>query len=119
MNFSDLFQHETGTVSYSAGESIIRTGDSGDRMFVLMQGEAVVRIAGANLYKLHPGELFGEVALIEHTQASADIIAVAECTLVPIDKKRFLLLIQQTPDFALEIMKLIVKRIRLMNGLTR
>ena len=119
MNFSDLFQHETETVRYSAGQTIIQVGDAGDQMFVLMQGEAVVSIAGANLYNLHPGELFGEMALIEHTQASADVIAVTECTVACIDEKRFLFLIQQTPNFALEVMKLIVKRIRLMNSLTR
>lgn len=117
MNFADLFHHADETIQIPAGRTIIEHGEIGQRMYVLMEGEAVVRVAGANIYLLHAGELLGEMALIDHAEAAADVVAVTDCVLAPIDEKRFLFMAQQTPSFAMEVMKVIAQRLRAMNRL--
>jgi len=115
MNFADLFRHETQLIEVRAGAKIIETGQLADRAYVLLQGEAEV-VAGVNsLGRVQAGELFGEMALIESAPASVDVIARSDCRLAPIDQKRFNFLVQQTPNFALEVMKLMAARLRNMN----
>jgi CRP-like cAMP-binding protein len=58
------------------------------------------------------GAVFGEMAMIDEGVRSATIVAKSDCKLVPIAQKRFNFLIQQTPNFALHVMKVIAKRLR-------
>jgi CRP-like cAMP-binding protein len=59
-----------------------------------------------------PGAILGEMAMIDEGARSATVIAKSECQLLPIAKKRFNFLIQQTPNFAVHIMKVIAMRLR-------
>lgn len=115
MNFADLFRHETQLIEVRAGAKIIETGQLADRAYVLLQGEAEVVAGVTSLGRVQAGELFGEMALIESAPASVDVIARSDCRLAPIDQKRFNFLVQQTPNFALEVMKLMAARLRNMN----
>lgn len=115
MDFSSLFRHETETVNFAAGEIILKCGDKSDAMFVVIEGVAEVRLGEKVIYTAHSGTLMGEMALIDDSLVSADVVARTDCRLVAIDKRRFLFLIQQTPNFALNVMKLIVERLRAMN----
>ncbi len=55
------------------------------------------------------------MALIDHAPRTATAIAMSDCKLVPIPEKRFLFMVQQTPHFALQIMKVMAERLRKMN----
>ena len=58
------------------------------------------------------GGVFGEMALIESGVRSAKAVARTDCALVPIDERRFSFLFQQTPQFALQVMKIMAERLR-------
>ena len=115
MELIDLFRHETGFRSISAGQTIFHAGDSGLVMFVLMEGQADVLVGNKVVESAGPGAILGEMALIDHSPRSATVIARTDCRLLPIDVKRFDTLIQKTPDFARHVMKVMVDRIRSMN----
>ncbi|MBU1690491.1 MAG: cyclic nucleotide-binding domain-containing protein [Gammaproteobacteria bacterium] len=115
MDFSNLFRHETETVNFSSGETILKCGEMSDVMYVMLEGEAEVRLGEQVIYTAQTGTLLGELGLIDHIPGSADVIARTDCRLVAIDKRRFLFLIQQTPNFALDVMKVIAERLRAMN----
>jgi CRP-like cAMP-binding protein len=115
MDFSNLFRHETETVNFSAGEAIIKYGEISDVMYVVIEGEAEIRLGKQVIYTAHTGSLLGELGLIDHSPGSADVVARTACRLVAIDKRRFLFLVQQTPNFALDVMKVIAERLRAMN----
>lgn len=115
MNFSDLFRHETDTVSFAAGETIIKGGEASRVMYVVMEGEAEIRLNGEIIQLAGPGGLIGELALIDHAPGTADVVARSACRLVPIDERRFHFLVQQTPNFALAVMRVIAERLRAMN----
>jgi CRP-like cAMP-binding protein len=111
----DLFRNETDGPFYSAGQTIFAQGDMGDSMFVVLEGEVELAINGSVRERLGPGEPFGEMALIDRAPRVATVVAITDCRLVVISEKRFLFLIQQTPYFALQIMKVMAERLRKMD----
>lgn len=108
----NLFQRAHDVVTFAAGETIFAKGDPGDRMFVITAG--TVRIADGErvIATLGPGELLGELALIDASPRSADAVAETACALAPIDRPRFLFLVQQTPYFAVQVMQAMAERLR-------
>ena len=56
------------------------------------------------------------MALIEHAPRTATATAKTDCALVPISEKRFTFMVQQTPHFALQIMKVMAERLRRMDA---
>lgn len=115
MDFSSLFRHETETVNFAAGDAILRCGEISGVMYVLIEGEAEIKVADQVVFVVSPGGLLGELSLIDHAPGSADVVAKTACKLVAIDSHRFRFLVQQTPNFALEVMKIIAERLRAMN----
>jgi CRP-like cAMP-binding protein len=65
-----------------------------------------------------PGGILGEMALIENRDRSGAAIARTECKVVAIDEKRFQFLVQETPFFAIQVMRIMARRLRHMNDLT-
>ena len=87
-------------------------GEPGDRMYVLMEGDAVVMVGDTVVERALPGALLGELALIEQAARSATVTAATDCQFLPIDARRFQFLVQQTPNFALHVMRTMAERLR-------
>ena len=51
-------------------------------------------------------------AFIDHRPRSASAVARTPCLLVPIDEKQFQFMVQQTPFFALQVMRVLTERLR-------
>ncbi len=115
MDFSHLFRHETDTINYAAGATILRRGECSDVMYVVIEGEAEVRLGEQVIYLAQPGTLLGELTFIDHNPGTADVVARTDCRLVAINEHRFRFLVQQTPNFALDVMKVMAERLRAMN----
>jgi CRP/FNR family cyclic AMP-dependent transcriptional regulator len=113
----DLFQAEsTELVAFRTGDTVFREGDQGDLMYVVREGRVELRVKGQLVETLGPGGVLGEMALIEHAPRTATATAKTDCTLVPIPEKRFMFMVQQTPHFALQIMKVMAERLRRMDA---
>lgn len=107
-----LFQRAHDVVNFASGETIFAKGDPGDRMYVITSGTVRVEDSGRLIATLGPGELLGELALIDASPRSADAVAETGCVLAPIDRPRFLFLVQQTPYFAVQVMQAMAERLR-------
>jgi CRP/FNR family cyclic AMP-dependent transcriptional regulator len=107
-----LFQGDPNTVEFAAGDIIFKTGATGSEMYVVRSGEIDIIVGSTVVETVGEGGIFGEMALIDEETRSADAIARSACTLVRVNKRRFEFLVQQTPFFALQVMKLLVARIR-------
>ncbi|MBN2801236.1 MAG: Stp1/IreP family PP2C-type Ser/Thr phosphatase [Deltaproteobacteria bacterium] len=59
----------------SPGEVLMRQGDHADRLYVMVQGEVSVQVDGKEVAVIRQGEHFGEMALIDQSPRSADIVA--------------------------------------------
>lgn len=113
LNFATLFQHESDLRELPAGQALFREGDALDgTMYVLMQGTAEVSVHGQVLETAGPGTPLGELAMIDQGVRSATVVASTDCRLVVIGRDRFNFLVQQTPHFALGIMRVIADRLR-------
>lgn len=104
--------------SFAAGQHIFTEGQQGDLMFVVKEGEVDVVVHGTVVETVGPGGILGEMALIDHNPRSATAIAKTDCQLVPINEARFQFLVQQTPFFALEVMRVLAHRLRQMDART-
>jgi CRP/FNR family cyclic AMP-dependent transcriptional regulator len=111
----DMFAAEVNPREYEAGETIFRTYDMGSEMYVVIDGQVELTIDSKVLETLGPGEPFGEMALIDQAPRTATAIAKTHCKLAVIPEKRFLFMVQTTPHFALQIMKVMADRLRKMN----
>lgn len=102
---------------------IVKQGDPGDAMYLVLEGEVRVRlmIGGKEsiLTVLGPGEFFGEIALFDHGARSADVVANLETTLLKISASGFQKLAVEAPDlatpFLLAMGKTLTQRIRADN----
>jgi CRP-like cAMP-binding protein len=108
----DMFRNAKDARAHRAGEAIFRAGDRGDNMYVVVEGEVRISANGRQLDLLGPGGVFGEIALIDNGPRSADAVAVTDCRVVPIDENWFKFLVQQTPFFSLQIMRVMADRLR-------
>ena len=114
-NAITLFRTSTDVEPYPAGTAIFSAGDDPTTMFVIKSGEVDLFVHGKLVATLGEGDILGEMALIEKSPRSADAIARTSCELVPISESRFTFLIQQTPFFALQVMRIMADRLRAMN----
>ena len=102
--------------TYEAGETIFREFEMGAEMYFILEGEVELTIASNVVETLGPGEPFGEMALIDQAPRVATATAKTRCSLAVIPEQRFLFMVQTTPHFALQIMKVMADRIRKMNA---
>lgn len=101
--------------SYKTGDTIFKQGDPGLMMYVVKEGTVELRADGVLLEIVEPGNIFGEMALIEGSTRSASAIAASDCKVVPLDQDKFMFMVQQTPYFAIEVLKIMARRLRTAN----
>jgi len=108
----DLFQQAQDHVIFAAGHVIFREGEPGDVMYVVLEGEVEIVVQGQVIDTTGPGGIVGEMALIDAGPRSATVRTKTVCTLVPVSQRRFTFLVQQTPFFALQVMRVMSERLR-------
>jgi len=111
----EILSHEPDQRSYAPGETVFRSGDPADGMYAVVEGEVEIQLDGRVLERIGPGGVFGEMALIDALPRSATAIVApgaSSARVAVISEKRFLRLVSQTPQFALQIMKLLTERLR-------
>jgi CRP-like cAMP-binding protein len=64
---------------------------------------------------LQHGSIVGEISLVAPGPRSATVVAVEDCEFVAIDEPRFQFLVQQTPYFATQVMRVMAERLRRTN----
>jgi len=112
---TNLFRNAEDFQTFTAGQTIFEQGQPGDLMYVVKEGEVDLLVNGTVVETLEAGDMFGEMALIEKLPRSATARAKADCQVVPINEKRFTLLVPQTPYFALTVMRTMSERLRRMD----
>ncbi len=104
------------TVSVPAGELVLREGDQGDSLFVVLDGQLeVTKRQGSQdvllaLYK--PGQFFGEMALLEQAPRSASVRTLQESRLLVISQGAFQTLLSCSPSAPLKILHTVTSRLR-------
>jgi len=113
----EIFSHNTAKIAIQAGQALFREGDEGNQMYVLETGTAEVIVQNRVVETLAHGSIVGEMGLVSPGPHSASVIAKTDCEFVAVDEKRFQFLVQQTPYFAIQVMRLMAERLRATNKL--
>jgi len=112
--FLNLFRDKE-TMGVAAGKSVFQAGEPGETMYVIAEGEVEILDGSAILETAGPGSIVGELALIDDEPRSATVVAKTDCRLVPVDRRRFQYMVQETPFFGLAVMKVLADRLRRKN----
>jgi CRP-like cAMP-binding protein len=97
---------------FSPGSALVRTGDSGNSFFVLLDGNAKVVRAGGRPRRLGMGDYFGEMALLDGAPRSADVVAEGEVLALTIDRSGFTKLLGTEPLLAQALLRTLAARLR-------
>ena len=108
----NLFRYAKNTQTFAAGETIFTEGTPGREMYVVLEGSVDIRVSDKTLDVARPGEIFGEMALIDSSARSATAIAKDDCTVAPVDEKQFLRMVDRNPLFSLNVMQVLADRLR-------
>jgi len=111
-----LFRNEPDVIVVAAGEYIFRRGESAKVMYLIIEGEVDLMLGETVVEVAKEGSFIGEMALIEDEPRSASARARNDCRVFPIDEARFQLLVKETPFFALQMMKTLARRLRIMDA---
>lgn len=112
MIFYNLFRHSPEFLEIRSGEVLLKEGDVGNEMYVLIEGTAKIEYRGMFFAEIGPGDFVGELAVIDGSPRLATTTAVTDCRFVAINRARFEFLVAETPNFALEVMRVLAQRLR-------
>jgi len=106
--------------TYNSGDVIFREGDPGTEMFIIQSGKVKITklIKGGvekTLVILGPGDFFGEMAVIDKDNRSANAVAVEPSRLISLDEEVFEMHMQTNPKIVKKILKNLTTRLREAN----
>jgi CRP/FNR family transcriptional regulator, cyclic AMP receptor protein len=123
--FADLNKRELQTLAnscqertYKAGETLIKQGDTGVGLYVITAGHVHVMRANnpdraeVDLGTYGPGDVLGEMALLDDLPRSATITAVDDVTALLLPVWEFRTIIRNHPDIALTLLGVLSRRLR-------
>lgn len=99
-------------ITMTAGTLIIDQGQTGREAFVVIDGEVVVKRNNRKIAELGPGQVVGELSLLDHGPRTATAVCETDCTLLVIDQRRFLAVIDDIPTISHKLMRTLAARIR-------
>jgi len=112
MDLLEVFKDSDDLVDFPADTVIFTEGNEGDHMYVVMKGEVVISLHDKILATVLPGQIVGEMALINSKIRSATVTAKTDCMLALIDQSSFESLIQHVPEFTQHVMNVLADRLQ-------
>lgn len=102
---------KTGKETYPSGATVVREGDPGDALCIIVEGSVEVRTGGRVVAQMTAGDFFGEISLFDGEPRSATVVAVDDVVLLTLKSSDFeaLLKIHYVARTALESL---AKRVR-------
>jgi len=104
--------------NYDKDEMIILADDVGESFFMIRQGEVKISIVHEDGREvifsiLGPGQVFGELALLDGRPRSANVVALRDSELVSLRRRDFLRLLRDKPEVATSMLAELASRLRL------
>lgn len=117
--FSGLSRKELGVVagacrshSFSEGETIVSAGSTTQRFYLIESGEVEVVAQGTVVARLGPGQYFGEMAVIDKAERSADVRAIGPVVAHSLAPFAFRPLLHENPEICYKLLVTMCQRVR-------
>ncbi len=121
--FRDLTRRELAAIAaacrrhtFREGQLIVGAGDGSQRFFLVESGEADVELEGRHLRRLGAGDYFGEMAVIDQGERSADVRAVTDVTAISLAPFAFRPLLKEQPQICYKLLVQMCRRVREAQG---
>ncbi|WP_420452388.1 cyclic nucleotide-binding domain-containing protein [Ilumatobacter sp.] len=102
----------TDEVSMPDGEMLTDQGQMGREAFVIVDGEVVVKRNNRKVATLGPGSVVGELSLLDKGPRTATATCLGDCTVLVIDRRRFLSVVEEIPSISQKLMASLAGRVR-------
>jgi CRP/FNR family transcriptional regulator, cyclic AMP receptor protein len=99
------------------GTTLFRKGDPGNSLILVISGQVKISVLSpdgreAVLNVIHPGEVLGEIALLDGRPRTADAVTLTDCELMTVDRREFTPFLHDNPDVALKLIEILCDRLR-------
>jgi CRP-like cAMP-binding protein len=105
---------------YAEGDPIFAKGDPGNSMMAVLKGRVTISAPSPDgrqvvLTVMHDGDMFGEIALLDGKERTADATAMADCELLVVPRRSVLALLEHRPDLCVGLLIVLCERLRRTN----
>ena len=113
----DTLLHYARVERYPAGHEIYAKGSPGQSLMAVSSGTVKmtsVSIEGKEIVFniVHPGDIFGEIALLDGGERSADAVAMTDCELLVLNHRDFMPILERRADICLILLRILCQRLR-------
>jgi CRP-like cAMP-binding protein len=98
-------------IEYPAGTPVVREGDPGSELFIVVDGEVDVRSGARKLATLGAGNYFGEIALITGSARTATVTTGTPVRALVITGRAFRKLLQDSPEIQFKVLQEVGERL--------
>ncbi len=96
---------------------LFRKGDPGTNMMVVLRGRVKICTHSEDgkelvLNLVNPGEVFGEIALLDGSDRTADAVTLDECELLVLERRDFVPFLSRHPEACMKLFRVLCERIR-------
>ncbi|MFP5331136.1 MAG: cyclic nucleotide-binding domain-containing protein [Acidimicrobiia bacterium] len=102
----------TDDVDVAAGTTLMEEGSLPHELEVLVSGTADVLVGGKKVGELGPGDVIGEMALLNRTKRSATVVTTSPARLIVISSRAFAGLVEKFPEVAEDLRNMADARAR-------
>lgn len=102
----------TDEVDVADGRTLMRQGERGDELFVVIEGNLRVERDGDVIAHRGAGEFLGEIALVDEGPRSATVIAEGPARLLVVGHRAFHTLMEEFPQIQLVVLRELARRVR-------
>jgi CRP-like cAMP-binding protein len=100
---------------FGEGQRILRQGFSGTGFYVILDGDAAVRIDGEDRAKLSRGDFFGELSILLNEPPSADVVALTPLRCLVLPRTELQNWLVSLPWVALRLLQAELRRLSIAN----
>jgi CRP/FNR family cyclic AMP-dependent transcriptional regulator len=102
---------------YPARATIFAKGAPGQSMMAILQGRVRISVPSSDgreaVFKIMgEGEIFGEIALLDGKERTADAVAITACELLVVERRAFLPVLRRRPELCIRLLELLCERLR-------
>lgn len=105
---------------YAAGAQIVVKGDPGDSMMAVLNGRVSISAPSPDgrqvvLSMLHDGDVFGEIALLDGKERTANVNALTDCEILIVSRRSFWPMLERRSDICIDLILVLCERLRHTN----